>query len=147
MWYWFQEAGGQGSLVAQSCLALCDPMDCSPPGSSVHGLLQARMLEWVAMPSSRGSSHPRDWIQVSHIAGGFFTAWATREVTGARLLHLLPGWKQLLFQETKMPIISRIKILLVSHWLTFIITVIISVNWVTTMDEKCAKELGYLSLN
>ena len=43
-------------LVAQSCLTLCDPMDCSPPGSSVHGILQARTLEWVAMPSSTGSS-------------------------------------------------------------------------------------------
>ena len=48
-------------LVTQSCLSLCDPTDCSPPGSSVHGILQARILEWVAMPSSRGSSPPRDW--------------------------------------------------------------------------------------
>ena len=47
-------------LVAQSCPALCDPMDCSPPGSSVHGILQARILEWVAMPSSRESSPHRD---------------------------------------------------------------------------------------
>ena len=43
-----------------SCLTLCDPMDCSLPGSSVHGILQARILEWVAMPSSKGSSQPRD---------------------------------------------------------------------------------------
>ena len=43
-------------LVAQSCLTLCDPMDCSPPGSSVHGILQARILEWVAIPFSRGPS-------------------------------------------------------------------------------------------
>ena len=57
----------------------CNPMDCRPPGSSVHGILQARILEWLAMPSSRGSSQPRDWIQVSWIAGGFFTVWATRE--------------------------------------------------------------------
>ena len=68
-----------GCLVAQLCLTLCDPMDCSPPGSSVHGILQARILEWVAMPSSRGSSWPRDGTQVSHIAGGFFTYWATRD--------------------------------------------------------------------
>ena len=47
-------------LVAQSCLALCDPMDCSSPGSSVHGILQARILEWAAIPFSRGSSWPRD---------------------------------------------------------------------------------------
>ena len=48
------------SEVAQSCLTLCDPMDCSPPGSSVHGILQARILEWVAISFSRGSSQPRD---------------------------------------------------------------------------------------
>ena len=47
-------------LVSQSCPTLCDPMDCSPPGSSVHGILQARILEWVAIPFSRGSSQPRD---------------------------------------------------------------------------------------
>ena len=50
---------------------------CSPPGSSVHGILQARMLEWVAIPSSTGSSSPKDRIQVSHIVGIFFTIWAT----------------------------------------------------------------------
>ena len=66
-------------LTAQSCLTLCNPMNYSPPGSSVHGILQARILEWVAIPFSRGSSWSRDWPQVSHIAGGFFTIWATRE--------------------------------------------------------------------
>ena len=66
-------------LVAQSCLTLCDAMGCSPPGSSVHGILQARILEWIAMPSSRGSSQHRDRTQVFHVAGGFFTIWATRE--------------------------------------------------------------------
>ena len=60
-------------LVAQSCPTLCDPVDCSPPGSSVHGILQARILEWVAMPSSRVPSQPRDRAQVSHVAGTFFT--------------------------------------------------------------------------
>ena len=55
-------------LVTQSCPTLCDPMDCSPPGSSVHGLLQTRILEWVAIPLSRGSSPPRDQIQVTHSA-------------------------------------------------------------------------------
>ena len=61
-------------LVAQPCLTLCNPMDCSLPGSSAHGILQARILEWVAMPSSRGSSQPRDQTQVSHTAGRFFTS-------------------------------------------------------------------------
>ena len=64
---------------AQSCPTPCDPMDCSPPGSSVHGILQARKLVWVATPSFRGSSQPRDWTQVSHIADRFFTSWASRE--------------------------------------------------------------------
>ena len=60
----------------QSCPTLCDPMDCSPPGSVVHGILQARTLEWVALPSSRGSSQPRDGTHVScgsWLAGRFFT--------------------------------------------------------------------------
>ena len=56
----------------QSCPTLCDPMDCNPPGSSVHGILQARILEWVARPSSRGSSQPRDQTCVSCIAGRVF---------------------------------------------------------------------------
>ena len=60
--------------VAQSCLTLFDPMDYT-----VHEILQARILEWIAVPFSRGSSHPRDRTQVSRIAGGFFTSWATRE--------------------------------------------------------------------
>ena len=60
-------------LVAQSCPTLCDPMDSSPPGSSVHGVLQARILEWVAIFFSRGSFQPRDQTWVSCIVGGFFT--------------------------------------------------------------------------
>ena len=110
-------------LVTQSWLTLCDPMDCSPPGSSVHGespgkntrvgyhaplegvfptqgsnpgLLHCgqiiyylshqespRILEWIAMPSSRASSQPRDQTQASHTAGRFFTIWATREAPHA----------------------------------------------------------------
>ena len=52
-------------LSAQSCLTLCNPVDCSPPGSSVHGIPQARILEWVAIPFSRGSSQPRDGTHIS----------------------------------------------------------------------------------
>ena len=55
-------------------------MDCSPPVSSVHGISQMRILEWVAMSSSRGSSWPSDWTWVSNIAGGFFTDWAIRSI-------------------------------------------------------------------
>ena len=68
------------ALVTQSCPTLCDPKDYNSPGSSVHGILQARILERVAIPFSRGSSQPRDQTQISHIAGRFFTVWATREI-------------------------------------------------------------------
>ena len=60
------------SEVTQSCQTLCDPMDCSLPDSSVHGILEARILEWVAISFSRGSSRPRDRTWVSHIAGRRF---------------------------------------------------------------------------
>ena len=59
--------------VTQSCLTLCDPMDCSVAGSSVHGIFQTRILEWVAVAFSKGSSQPRDQTQVSCISGEFFT--------------------------------------------------------------------------
>ena len=59
--------------VAQSCPTLCDPIDCSLPGSSVHGIFQARILEWIAISFSRGSSQPRDQTRVSHIVGRCFT--------------------------------------------------------------------------
>ena len=65
--------------VTQSCPPLCDSVDCSPSGSSVHGILQTIILEWVAISFPRGSSKPRDRTLVSHMAGRFFTSWATRE--------------------------------------------------------------------
>ena len=76
-----------------SCVCLCDPEDCT-----VRGILQARILEWVAFPFSRGSSQPRDQTQVSRIAGGFFITWATRESLNSRspwfYFRLLPRPKQ-----------------------------------------------------
>ena len=70
-------------LVAQSCPTLCDPMDwgahLAPHGRIPHGILQARILEWVALLFSRGSSQPTDWTWVSCISGRFFAIWATRE--------------------------------------------------------------------
>ena len=77
-------------------------MDGSLPGSSVHGILQARVLEWLAVPFSRRSSQPRDRIQVSHIAGGFFTVWATREVYFNFILNLvlcLTGFEYIIFSQ------------------------------------------------
>ena len=81
-------------LVTQLCPILCDPLGCSPLGFSVHGISQERILEWITIPFSRGSSSPRDWTQVSHIAGRFFAiplqaAW-------------IPG------QETKIPHVALV---------------------------------------
>ena len=68
-------------LVAKSCLILCNPMDHSPLGPSVHGISQARILEWVAISFSREASQPRDRTWVSHLAGRRCNLWATREAT------------------------------------------------------------------
>ena len=73
------EVCARAHLVAQSCPTLYDPRDCSLPGSSICGILQARILEWLAKPFSRESSQPRDRTQVSRTVGRFFTGWATRE--------------------------------------------------------------------
>ena len=75
--------------VAQASLTDCNPKDCSPPdagGPSVHGILQARVLEWVAIPFSRGSFQPRGWTWFSHFADRFFSLWATREAQKGRLI-------------------------------------------------------------
>ena len=75
-------------LVAQLCWTLCDPVDCSPPGFSVHELLQARILEWVAIPFSRGPFPPRDQTWVSCIEGRFFIIWAAREALNINLVNI-----------------------------------------------------------
>ena len=67
-------------VKVKSCPTLCDPMDCSLPDFSVHGIFQARILEWVAVSFFRGSSWPRDWTWVSCIVGKRFTVWATKKV-------------------------------------------------------------------
>ena len=84
-------------LVTQLCSILCDPIDCNPPGFCVHGILQTRILEWVDIPFSKGSSQPTDWTQVSCIAGRFFTIWATRETPVYMCVYFkrqfLSNWK------------------------------------------------------
>ena len=93
----------------QSCLTPCDPMDCSPSGSSVHGILQARTLEWVAMPSSRGSSRPRDQSHGSYLScfgSGALYHWCHlgNPIQG-RKIHLLVsedvGWTLTAFHQVK----------------------------------------------
>ena len=76
------------SEVLQLCPTLWDPMDCSPPGSSVHGIFQTRVLEWGAISFSRGSSWLRDWTQVSRTAGQLSTVWDTESVRGSKWLLL-----------------------------------------------------------
>ena len=68
------------SEVTRSCLTLCNPMDCSLPGFSIHGIFQVRVLESVAISFTRRSPRPSDWTWVSHIVGRCFTIWANREV-------------------------------------------------------------------
>ena len=75
-------------LVSQFYPTLHEPMDYSLPGSSVHGIFLSRMLEWVAIPFSRGSSQPRNWNWVSHVAGRFFTAWLTRAFQVALVVNV-----------------------------------------------------------
>ena len=80
-----------GLIKVLSHSVMSDPLQpcgLSPPGSSVRGILQARILEWVVMSSSRGSSQPRDWTQVSCVAGVFFTIWATREGLKVAFVYL-----------------------------------------------------------
>ena len=79
------------SEVTQLCLTLCDPVDCSLPGFSIHGIFQARVLEWVAIFFSRGSSWPRNQTQVSCIASRRFTLWATRVALYRRTILLSDG--------------------------------------------------------
>ena len=90
------------------CLTIWDPMDYSLPGSSVHGILQARILEWVAIPFSSDTSQPRDWTLVFCIAGWFFNVWATQEA---------PCWlpSQLLLAP-----LSFLKVLLILVWVSTI---------------------------
>ena len=88
-----KQVGTGGCMCAQSlqlCPTHCNPMDCSPPGSSVRGILQARIPEWVAMPFSRGSSWPRDWtvsLTSPALASGFFTTSDTWKVTMRELFR------------------------------------------------------------
>ena len=82
-WPWASHNFSYPFQVEKNCMwmlshvQLCNPMDCGPPDSSIHEILQARILEWVTIPFSRRSPHSRDKIRVSHIAGRFFTVWAT----------------------------------------------------------------------
>ena len=97
--------------VAQSC-----PTRHNPTDYIVHGTLQARILEWVAVPFSRGSSQPRDRTQVCHIAGGFSTSWATRKAHFIRTLHSLAILWQFLGQVHKESRSERVSCICWGEW-------------------------------
>ena len=78
-----------GCLVSKSCQTLCNPVDCGPPDSSVHNIFQARILEWVAISSSGGSSRLRDWTSISRIGRQILYHWATWEALSA--VYFLPN--------------------------------------------------------
>ena len=82
-------------LATQSCMTLCNSMDCSPPVSSVHGILQASILEWVVIPFSRRSSWHKDQTQVFCTAGRFFTVWTIREAHLTAYLHLISSFLEI----------------------------------------------------
>ena len=114
------------SEVTQSCLALWDPMDCSLPGSSVHGICQAILLEWVTISFSRGSSRPRDRTQVSRVAGRRFTIWATGIVVYIcqfQSLHLshpsCPLLVPICLFSTSMSLFSALQLGLTVHYSRF----------------------------
>ena len=110
--------------AAQSCPTLCDPVDYSLPGSSLHGILQARVLEWVAIAFSRGSSRPRDQTRVSRIPGSRFNLWATREAqSGHRWVRNgnSNAWQKTLRRWTSRtaatpPLLGSIHTMMISHW-------------------------------
>ena len=124
MLVWVLQAADQDGIcsVAQSCLTLCNPLDCSPPGCSVHGMFQARILEWAAISYSRGSSQPRDQTCISYIsciAGTFFTTEPLRKPKMALKIN-----KYILLRE------MLIIIKLVMACLAFIIIVLnVSLDW------------------
>ena len=108
------------SEVAQSCLTLFNPMDCSLPGSSVHGIFQVRTLEWVGISFSRASSPPREQTQVSHIAGRLFAFWATKQLV--LFAQLFNGEKHLQFNVSivqvniELSVMNLISLLTVTHY-------------------------------
>ena len=101
------------SEVSQSCPTLCNPMDCSLSGSSVYGIFQARVLEWIAISFSRGSSQPRNQTRVSCIAGRRFTIWATREAHIYVYMHIYIAqwfhWVSTLLNDTLVFLLINVK--------------------------------------
>ena len=119
------------SVVSDS---LCDLTDYSPPGSSVHGILQARILEWVAIPFSRGSSWPRDWTWVSCTAGRSFPIWATRNFVPADQELLSPRSPQVLATTHLLSVSMDMPVLSITHTWNQIISGLLRLVCFTQQD-------------
>ena len=142
-------------VCAQSGLTLCDPVDCSPPGSSVHGILQARILEWVAISSSKGSSWTRDHLglnlhhlRLPALAGGFFTPRATWEARMASQVSGKPtGWDEPLFLR-KVPWCDVLN-LLFSVWVfgTRPLTSSVTCKLINNTPKSCCEQLHMVEWN
>ena len=107
-------------LVAQSYTTVCNPMSFNLPVSSVHGIPQARILEWIAVSLSRGSFWPRDWTWISWIADRFCTMWATREAQW-NVRHSLKGRKFWHVIQHRWPLKTLCWVEVVSHKRTYIV--------------------------
>ena len=115
----------RNTLITQSCLTLCDRINCSPPGSSVLGIPQARMLEWIVIPFSRGTSQPRDWTLVFCVTGRFFTV-----CTAGKLMR----------RNTESWMESRISIFFHRLPLHPLAELIVVIRWIVSF--LCVRNLG-----
>ena len=137
--WWFSALVSCEVKVIQSFLTLCDPMDYI-----VHGILQARILEWVAFPFSRASSQPRDQTLVSCIAGGFFTSWATREALVScnslycEYLQFESTW--FLLRSCSQPSFERSKF---CFFRFFIILIVVRMEWQLLRGWKAKRKSCY----
>ena len=105
-------------IHAQSCVTLCDPMGCSPPVSSLHGIFQARILEWVAIPSSKGSSPPRDWTWVSCVSctgSQILSHWTTWEANSSNIIVIQISNSNFFFFNNLHSVQKFMRVLFVSH--------------------------------
>ena len=102
----YQKSWKVKAFVSQSCLTICNPIDCSPPGSSVHGILQARILQWFVMPFSRGSSWSRDWTRIFYIS-----------CTGWWILYHYATWEACIKSLTSSKFLCPFCVRLLTHFL------------------------------
>ena len=119
-------------LVTQSCLTVYNRMDCSLPGSCVYRILQARILEWVVIPFSRGSSQPRDQTWVTCISGRFFTIWAIRKAKKKKKVPLSPHLRIGLSKKAQ---------ILYMLWICSLLSIQMGmlIIWLTWINQKVVK--------